>query len=70
MCVKSCLGFTSPYANLEHCPNCREGCYDEKELEESDGERKVPQKVFTMFPVGPQLQACWKHPQMAKDMHY
>ena len=70
MCVKSCLGFTGPYANLEHCPNCGEGRYDEKELEESGGERKVPRKVFTTFPVGPQLQARWKHPQTAKDMHY
>ena len=70
MCVRSCVGFTGPYANLEHCPRCGELRYKERDLEESDGERKVPRQVFTTFPVGPQLQARWKHPQTAKDMHY
>jgi len=70
MCVKSCVGFTGPFADLEQCPNCGEACYKEKDLEESNGERKLPRKVFTTFPVGPQLQARWKHPQTAKDMFY
>ena len=70
MCVKSCLGFTGPFANLEHCPDCGEARYKEQDLLQSDGERKVPQQVFTTFLVGLQLQACWKHPQMAKDMSY
>ena len=63
MCVKSCVGFTGPFALLERCPECGECRYEEKDLEESDGERKVPRKVFTTFPVGPQLQARWKHSQ-------
>ena len=70
ICVWSCVGFTGPYANLEQCPCCGESCYKEQDLEESGGERKVPRQVFTMFPVGPQLQACWKNPRTAKDMHY
>ena len=70
MCVKSCLGFTGPFANLEHCPDCGEARYKEQDLLQSDGERKVPRQVFTTFPVGPQLQARWKHPQTAKDMSY
>lgn len=70
MCVKSCVGFTGPFANLENCPDCGEPRYKQKDLEESDGERKVPRQVFTTFPVGPQLQARWKHPQTAKDMFY
>ena len=70
MCVRSCLGFTGPFADLERCPECGESRYEEKDLEESDGERKVPRKVFTTFPVGPQLQARWKSPQTAKDMFY
>ena len=70
MCVKSCLGFTSPFANLERCPDCGEAHYKEKDLVESDGKRKVPQRVFTTFSVGPQIQAYWKHPDMAKDMSY
>ena len=70
MCVKTCIGFTGPFANLEHCPKCGQPRYKEKDLEESDGERKVPRQVFTTFPVGPQLQARWKHSQTAKDMFY
>ena len=31
---------------------------------------KIPKQVFTTIPVGPQLQAHWKHPQAAKDMYY
>ena len=58
MCVKSCLGFTGPFVNLEHCPDCGEAHYKEQDLLQSDGERKVPQQVFTTFPVGLQLQAC------------
>ena len=70
MCIKSCVGFTGPYANLENCPKCHQPRYKQDELEESGGERMVPRKVFTTFPVGPQLQARWKDPQTAKDMHY
>jgi hypothetical protein len=70
MCVRSCAGFTGPFTDLERCPYCGEPCYEQKDLEESDGERKVPRQVFTTFPVGPQLQAHWKHPQTAKDMYY
>ena len=70
MCIKSCVGFTGPYAELEHCPDCGEARYKAKDLEESGGERKVPRQVFTTFPIGPQLQARWKHPQTAKDMFY
>ena len=70
MCVNTCVGFTSPFANLNQCPKCGEPQYKEKDLEESDGERKVPQQVFTIFPVSPQIQAHWKHSQTAKDMFY
>ena len=70
MCVKSCIGFTGPYAALEQCPECGEPRYDQKSLNDSDGERKVPRKVFTTFPVGPQLQARWKTPQTAESMFY
>jgi len=42
MCIKGCLGFTSPYTDLEQCLDYRQPHYQERELEESDGERKVP----------------------------
>jgi len=70
MCFKSCIGFTGPFAVLETCPECGEPRYDQQELDKSDGERKVPQKVFTTFPAGPQLQARWKYSQTAKSMFY
>ena len=44
MCFKSCVSFTGPFAALEHCPECREPCYNQQVLEESNGERKVPWK--------------------------
>ena len=70
MCVNSCVGFTGPYSHLESCPRCGEPRYKQKDLEESDGLRKVPRQVFTTFPVGPQLQARWKNPRTAADMLY
>ena len=70
MYIKLCVVFTGPYLSLEHCPSCGEPRYKQKELEGSNGLRKVPRQVFTTFPVGPQLQAHWKHSQTAKDMFY
>jgi len=70
MCVKGCVGFTGPLADLEHCPDCGQPRYDQKKLEESDGLLKVPRKVFTTFPVGPQIQARRKSPEMAEKMSY
>ena len=70
MCVRTCIGFTGPFANLETCPSCGESRYDQQKLEESDGALKVPRKVFTTFPVGPQLQARWKSPRTAEKMSY
>ena len=70
MCVETCVGFTGPYANLENCPKCGAPRYKEKELKESGGENKIPRKVFSTFPVGPQIQARWKDPRTAHDMRY
>ena len=70
MCVNSCAGFTDPFKNLQLCPDCGESRYKEKEFQDLGGVVKIPRKVFTMFPVELQLQAHWKHAQMAKDMFY
>ena len=69
MCVRSCVAFTGPYEDLQSCPTCGSPRYKEKESE-FDDESKIPQKVFTTFPVGPQIQARWKHPGTARNMHY
>ena len=72
MCIDSCLGFTGPYAGLDHCPDprCGKPRYDPSKLAKSGGKIKVPQKTFTTFPIGPQLQSRWKSPDMARKMHY
>jgi len=70
MCVDSHVAFTGPYAHLEKCPRCGQSRYDEAKLAKSGGKKKVPRKVFTMFPIGPQLQARWRSPEMAEKMHY
>jgi len=70
MCVNSCAAFTGPFARLEECPLCHKHRYDQEELRKSNGKKKVPRKVFTTLPAGPQLQACWISPHMAQQMLY
>ncbi|KAF9644579.1 hypothetical protein BDM02DRAFT_3078792, partial [Thelephora ganbajun] len=70
MCIWSCVGFTGPFAGLESCPRCQMPHYDPDKLEKSGGKVKVPQKRFTTFPVDPQIQAHWKHPETAEKMLY
>ena len=70
MCIDSCAAFTGPFADLEECPLCFKPRYNQDELRRSNGKNKVPQKVFTTFPFGPQLQSLWKSPEMAQKMHY
>ena len=61
MCIDSCAAFIGPLTELANCPCCGKPRYNEK---------KVTQKVFTMFPLSPQLQACWKSPKAAQKMFY
>ena len=70
MCFNTCIGFTGPFAELVDCPYCHEPRYDQRELKDSGGNRKVPRKSFTTFPLGPQIQARWRNPQMAQKMSY
>jgi hypothetical protein len=65
MCVKSCIAFTGPFADLDCCPKCNEGRYDA-----AFTNKKVPQKQFYTFPIGPQLQALWRTPEGADSMGY
>ena len=41
MCIDSCVRFTGPFAELEHCPDCGASHYDQDELDKSNGENKV-----------------------------
>ena len=70
MCVDTCVGFTGPFKDLDNCPRCNKSRWNEDELRKSDGKKKVPRKVFTTFPLGPQLQSRWRSPEMARKMFY
>ena len=67
MCNRSCAGFTGPFADLQSCPDC--GAPRPNQEEPTDDDNKIPHKVFTTFPVGPQLQARWNNFETAKKMH-
>jgi len=67
MCPNTCLAFTGPYADLDRCPRCGEERWDAKK---STAQKKVARQTFDTFPVGPQLQALWLHPDHAEKMRW
>jgi len=70
MCIDSCMAYTGPNVDLDACLHCGKPRYDPQILAESGGQRKVPQRKFSTFPLGPQLQALWRNPHDAKAMRY
>ncbi|KAJ7136450.1 hypothetical protein C8R43DRAFT_893885, partial [Mycena crocata] len=70
MCWQSCVGFTGPYEQLDHCPDCGDTRWDPIRLAESGGETKVARQKFHTILLGPQLQALWRSPEGAKAMRY
>ncbi|KAG1882125.1 hypothetical protein F4604DRAFT_1879554 [Suillus subluteus] len=67
MCINTCLAFTGPFADLDRCPRCGEDCWDQKR---STPQKKVAQQKFNTYPIGPQLQALWWHPDHTEKMHW
>ena len=67
MCINSCTAFVGPYADLDTCPECGEACFDQQWQNRGN---KHPHVVFHTIPIGPQLQALWRHPESAEKMHY
>ncbi|KAG1725615.1 uncharacterized protein EDB91DRAFT_1239764 [Suillus paluster] len=59
MCINTCVAFVGPYTDCETCPECGTPC-----------KVKVPQAVFHMIPIGPQMQALWHDPDSAHQMQY
>ncbi|KAG2068881.1 hypothetical protein BDR04DRAFT_1023383, partial [Suillus decipiens] len=57
--------FTGPYADLAHCPQCREGQWDPKKTMAT---QKVACQTFDTFLIEPQLQALWRHPDHTEKM--
>ncbi|KIK15155.1 hypothetical protein PISMIDRAFT_16720 [Pisolithus microcarpus 441] len=70
MCPNSCVAFTGPYANCDQCPLCTASHWNEEVLRGTSGRSKVPAKRFTMIPLGPQLQALYRDPDLAHQMRY
>jgi hypothetical protein len=67
MCHKGCVGYTGDFSELTHCPDCGKSCYDLIALQLG---KQGPRQQFFIMPPGPQLQACWLHPEHAEQMKY
>ncbi|KIM71213.1 hypothetical protein PILCRDRAFT_55084, partial [Piloderma croceum F 1598] len=70
MCINGCLAFTGPFAGLEACLTCGEPRYEQITFANSDGRIKKARQVFHTMPIGPQLQALWRHPESAARARY
>ena len=62
MCPDTCVGFTGPLDDCDHCPLCGKDRY-------RSGTR-VPQRQFVTIPLGPVIQALYGSPETAGKMHY
>ena len=62
MCIKSCLAYSGPFAELNTCPECGEPRFDPIT-------KKTRQTFHTML-LGPQLQALWRDEGSAEKMLY
>ncbi|KAG2749072.1 hypothetical protein P692DRAFT_20780095, partial [Suillus brevipes Sb2] len=70
MCSNSCLAFTGPYSALDDCPICGTSRWNQARLQASNGRTRVATQKFTTIPLGPQLQALYRHPDSARNMRY
>jgi len=70
MCVDTCMAFTGPFADLEHCKICKKDRSNPEILASSKGKKKIPCKQLLTLPVGPQLQVLWHTPEGANNMCY
>ena len=62
MCRNSCIAFTGPFANLDHCPKCNEP--------KLCPITKKPQLEFHTILLGPVLQALWRNASSAKKFYH
>jgi len=58
MCVNTCLAYTGTFATLTECPFCGEHRFEQH----LDIDSRTPCRQFVTLPIGPQLQALWRHP--------
>jgi hypothetical protein len=70
MCPSSCVAFTGPFADLDECLICQASRWDQAKLKTSTGKVKQGARRALTIPLGLQLQACYCHPDSARDMKY
>ncbi|TFY76397.1 hypothetical protein EWM64_g7614 [Hericium alpestre] len=70
--VTELSGMTSivHHIDRETCPMCGEHRYDQAKLHVSKNKVKIPWQEFHTIPLGPQLQAHRRMPEMAEKMQY
>jgi hypothetical protein len=60
MCVNTCLAYTGAFLPLTACLFCGECQYEQQHHD--IGDPKIARCQFITLPLGPQLQALWRHP--------
>ena len=71
MCPSSsCIAFTGPFADLDECPVCQASRWYQAKLKTSTGKVKQGARKALTIPLGPQLQARYRHPESARNMKY
>jgi hypothetical protein len=70
ICVLNPVAYNGPFNELYQCPRCTTSRYDGFQLEVSRGRIKEPAQQFFTLPLGPQLQALWRNPEIAQQMEH
>jgi hypothetical protein len=70
MCPDTCVAFTGPFTDLEHCPICNAEHYDPIKLRTRGGRMHIARQKFVTIPLGAQLQTLWHDRDQAREMGY
>lgn len=68
MCIKSCVVFVGPFADLKACSECSKPCYNPEKLAQT--RKEVLRQQACTIPLGPQLQALRHSHQGAAALSY
>jgi hypothetical protein len=66
MCPNSCMAFTGTFSTLKKCQFCGESRF--RKSRNGNVTKSIPRRQFVTLPVGPQLQALWRHPTMVAKL--
>ena len=70
MCIKGCVAFSGPFADLNICPTCGEHRFDPTLLERSGGKTKSPRLQYHSIPKGPIIQSFWRSVEVATALRH